>query len=136
VADLYAGGELLAEVVRSGFVEGYHRGSVVVLDASGGAVAGAGDLTGPIFPRSANKPMQAVGMLRAGLTVADSADLALAAASHRGEPMHVDRVRAVLRSAGLPEDDLRCPYALPPDRNAARAVLASGGGEARVDMHC
>src|SRR5436305_12050725 len=131
MADSYVGGELLAEVVRSDFVEGYHRGSVVVLDAAGRAVAAAGDVTGPIFPRSANKPMQAVGMLRAGLTVADPADLALAAASHRGEPMHVDRVRAVLRSAGLTEDDLRCPYALPLDRNAARAVLASGGGEAR-----
>src|SRR5439155_26673072 len=103
VADTYAGGELLAEVVRSGFVEGYHRGSVIVLDAAGDAVAAAGDVTGPIFPRSANKPLQAAGLLPAGLRLAGPAELALAAASHRGEPMHISGVRAVLRSAGLRE---------------------------------
>ena len=58
----YAGGELLAEVVRSGFVEGYHRGSVIVLDATGTPVAVAGDVASAVFPRSSNKPMQAVGM--------------------------------------------------------------------------
>ncbi len=92
MADAYGGGELLAEVVRSGFVEGYHRGSVVVLDAAGGAVAGAGDLTGPIFPRSANKPMQAVGMLRAGLAFADP-DLPIGAGPRA----------AVLAAGGGPE---------------------------------
>jgi L-asparaginase II len=107
--DCYVGGELLAEVTRSGFVEGYHRGSVAVLDAAGRPAAAAGDVTGPIFPRSANKPLQAVGMLRAGLVLADPADLALAAASHRGEPMHIDRVRAMLHAGGLSEDDLVCP---------------------------
>jgi L-asparaginase II len=136
VADGYSGGELIAEVVRSGFVEGYHRGSVVVLDATGGAVAGAGDLTGPIFPRSANKPMQAVGMLRAGLALADPADLALAAASHRGEPMHIERVRAMLRAGGLTEDDLACPPDLPIGVAARVAVLAAGGGPERVLANC
>ncbi len=136
MADAYGGGELLAEVVRSGFVEGYHRGSVVVLDAAGGAVAGAGDLTGPIFPRSANKPMQAVGMLRAGLAFADPADLALGAASHRGEPMHVERVRAILRAGGLTEDDLACPPDLPIGAGPRAAVLAAGGGPERVLANC
>jgi L-asparaginase II len=136
VADAYVGGELLAEVVRSGFVEGYHRGSVIVLDAAGEAVAVAGDVTGPVFPRSANKPMQAVGMLRAGLAFADPADLALAAASHRGEPMHIDRVRAVLRAAGLSVDDLACPPDLPLSPSARAAVLAAGGGPERVYMNC
>jgi L-asparaginase II len=134
--DAYAGGELLAGVVRSGFVEGYHRGSVAVLDATGGAVAGAGDLTGPVFPRSANKPMQAVGMLRAGLRLDDPADLALAAASHRGEPMHIERVRAMLRVAGLTEDDLACPPDLPIGVAARAAVLAAGGGPERVLANC
>ncbi len=63
----YDGGVPLAEVVRSGFVEGRHHGSVAVLDASGRLIASAGDPYGPVFPRSSNKPMQAVGMLRSGL---------------------------------------------------------------------
>ena len=134
--DAYAGGELLAEVVRSDFVDGYHRGSVAVLDATGGAVAVAGDLTGPVFPRSANKPMQAVGMVRAGLVLHDPADLAIAAASHRGEPMHIARVRAMLRAAGLTEDDLACPPDLPIGAAARDAVLAAGGGPERILANC
>jgi L-asparaginase II len=136
MADRYVGGELLAEVVRSGFTEGYHRGSVIVLDEAGNAVAAAGDVLDPVFPRSANKPMQAVGMLRAGLTLADPADLALAAASHRGEPMHISRVRALLRTAGLSEADLGCPPDLPLSPTARAAVLAGGGGPEPVLMNC
>ena len=104
---------IVAEVVRSGFTESVHHGSVVVLDASGSVAASAGDVTGPVFPRSANKPMQTVGMLRAGLRVADPADLALISGSHFAEPFHLRRVRDILRAAGLTEDDLRCPPALP-----------------------
>ncbi len=100
-------------MVRSGFVEGRHHGSVVVLDAGGRLIARAGDPYGPIFPRSSNKPMQAVGMLRAGLDLADPADLALVAASHDGEPSHVDRVRSMLHRGGLTEDALQCPPDLP-----------------------
>ncbi|WP_018347597.1 asparaginase [Longispora albida] len=132
----YQGGEVLAEVVRSGFVEGLHRGSVVVLGADGSVVASAGDITGAIFPRSSNKPMQAVGMLRAGLRFEDSADLALGSASHYGEPVHVDRARAILAAGGLDESDLACPPDLPVLASARRDVLAAGGGPARLFMNC
>ncbi len=132
----YAGGELLAEVTRSGFTEGYHRGSVIVLDAAGAPVAAAGDVAGAIFPRSSNKPMQAVGMLRHGLTLADPGDLALASASHSGEPFHVERVRKMLAGAGLTEADLRCPPDLPLSAAARAEVLAAGGGPAAVTMNC
>ncbi|GAA4726902.1 asparaginase [Phytohabitans rumicis] len=126
----------LAEVVRSGFVEGMHRGSVVVLDASGAVLDSAGDVKVPIFPRSSNKPLQAVGMVRSGLRLADPADLALVCASHYGEDFHVARVRALLRSAGLDENALRCPPDLPLSQDAAAAVLRSGGGRSRVRMNC
>jgi L-asparaginase II len=132
----YQGGVPLAEVVRSGFVEGSHDGSVAVLDAGGRLVAGAGDPYGSIFPRSSNKPMQAVGMLRAGLDLADPADLALVAASHDAEPSHVDRVRAMLHRGGLTEDALQCPPDLPLSESARDAVLRQGGGPARVLMNC
>jgi L-asparaginase II len=136
VAESYAGGEPLAEVVRSGFVEGYHRGSVIVLSADGEAVAVAGDVTGAIFPRSSNKPMQAAGMLRAGLALPEPAQLALASASHYGEPAHVERVRAMLRSGGLTPDALACPPDLPLSEPARHAVLAAGGDRERVFMNC
>ena len=130
------GGVPLAEVVRSGFVEGRHRGSVVVLDAGGVPVAAAGEPGEPIFPRSSNKPMQAVAMLGAGLELADDAELALVAASHSGEPFHVDRVRTLLARAGLAEDAMHCPPELPLSESARAEVLRAGGGPARIYMNC
>jgi L-asparaginase II len=87
---------ILAEVIRSGFAESCHRGSVVVLGPDGQAVLRAGETRAAAFPRSANKPMQAAGMLRAGLDL-DGKLLALAAASHSGEAFHVTGVREILR---------------------------------------
>ncbi|EEP71942.1 L-asparaginase II [Micromonospora sp. ATCC 39149] len=132
----YEGGVPLVEVVRSGFVEGLHRGSVVVLDAAGAVVAGAGDGTSPIFPRSASKPMQAVGMLRAGLPLTDPADVAIVSASHAGEEFHLARVHALLAGAGLDESDLGCPPDLPMGELARQAVLRAGGGPTRGRMNC
>ncbi|WP_053654260.1 asparaginase [Micromonospora sp. NRRL B-16802] len=136
MAKTYEGGVPLAEVVRSGFVEGAHRGSVVVLDAAGVPVAAAGDVTAPIFPRSASKPMQAIGMLRAGLSLTDPTDLALVSASHAGEAFHLERVGALLDSAGLDASALHCPPDLPAGAAAREAVLRSGGGPSRVQMNC
>jgi L-asparaginase II len=126
----------VAEVVRSGFVESRHRGSVVVLDAAGRVRVAVGDVLAPVFPRSANKPMQAVAMLRAGLSLPDPADLAVVAASHSGEPRHVERVRSLLNRGGLTEADLGCPPDLPLSEAARADVLRGGGGPARVRMNC
>lgn len=126
----------LAEVVRSEFVEGVHRGSVAVLDATGAVVAAAGDVDSAIFPRSSNKPMQAVGMLRAGLPLTDPADLALVSASHAGEEFHLARVGALLARAGLDESALHCPPDLPVGEEARAAVLRAGGGPTRIQMNC
>jgi L-asparaginase II len=133
---IYEGGVSLAEVIRSGFAEGLHRGSVVVLDAAGAVLDAAGDVINPIFPRSSNKPLQAVGMLRAGLRLAEPADLAIVCASHYGEDFHVSRVGALLRSGGLAESALRCPPDLPLSEAAREAVLRAGGGPARIQMNC
>ncbi|WP_406078142.1 asparaginase [Micromonospora sp. NBC_00858] len=132
----YEGGAPLAEVVRSGFVEGAHRGSLVVLDAAGVPVAAVGDVTAPIFPRSASKPMQAIGMLRSGLPLTDPADLALVSASHAGEEFHLARVGALLDRAGLDASALHCPPDLPVGAAAREAVLRAGGGPTRVQMNC
>jgi L-asparaginase II len=126
---------VLAEVVRCGFVESVHRGSVVVLDAAGAVLDAAGSVDTPMFPRSSLKPLQAAGMLRAG-GPPDGADLALAAGSHFGEPYHVRRVRDMLAAAGLDESALRCPAALPLGEAARDAVLRAGGGPAPVLMNC
>ena len=79
-----------------------------------------------MFPRSANKPMQAAGMLRAGLDL-DGKLLALAAASHSGEDFHVAGVREILAGAGLTEDALQLPARAAAGRAALRRVLREGG---------
>jgi L-asparaginase II len=126
---------VLAEVVRSGFVESRHTGSVVAVAPDGEVVLALGDPGATIFPRSANKPLQAVGMVRAGLDV-DDPKLAIAAASHSGEPAHVELVRSLLIEAGLRDTDLGNTASLPLDQAAAAAVWRSGGGPAPIYQNC
>jgi len=126
---------VLAEVVRSGFVEGRHRGSLVLLGADGSVEFAAGDVRSPIFPRSSNKPMQAAGVLRAGLELKGER-LALAAASHSGETFHLDLVRTMLDEHGLSPEQLQCPPDLPLDQEEKERYLASGAVRDRVVMNC
>ena len=94
---------MVAEVVRSGFVEGHHHGSVVALAPDGSPAWSVGDVTNPVLPRSCNKPLQALGMVRLGLELPPEL-LALACASHSGEPFHLDGVRRILALGGLDVD--------------------------------
>ena len=126
---------VVAEIVRSGFVEGHHYGSWVALDADGSVRGSAGDVEGPILPRSCNKPLQALAMLEAGLSLEPQL-LALACGSHSGEPFHIDGVRRILASAGLSEDALQTPADYPLDDEAREQVIRSGGAKAPVQMNC
>ncbi len=132
----YQGGDVVAEVIRSGFTEGFHRGSVAVLDGAGKLIASIGDVHGAVFPRSSNKPMQAVGMLRSGLKLHDDADLALVSASHYGEPMHINRVRDMLAAGGLTEADLRTPDDFPLSESSRVALIRDGIAPSPVYMNC
>ena len=126
---------MLAEVVRSGFVESRHRGAVTALAADGTSLVSAGQADVPMFPRSSNKPFQATAMLGCGLKL-DGELLALAAASHSGEDFHVAGVRAILASAGLTEDDLQCPPDYPLDEKSQQAMIAAGADRDRIHMNC
>jgi L-asparaginase II len=94
-----------------------------------------GEITAPMYPRSSNKPVQATAMRACGLD-AEGELLALAAASHSGEDFHVTGVRKILASAGLSEEALQCPPALPMDEDTLRRFLAAGGKPDRVHMNC
>jgi L-asparaginase II len=128
-------GEVVAEVVRSGFVESEHRGSVVALNPDGSVGWSLGPVEDPIFPRSSNKPIQAVGMLRCGLDL-DGELLALGSASHSGEPFHLAGVRRILGRAGLEESALRTPADFPIDPVARDDYVRAGGAAAPIAMNC
>ena len=107
----------------------------MVLGPGGEVALAAGAVATPAFPRSASKPLQAAGMLRAGLRL-DGPLVALAAASHAGEPFHIAGVRDMLAAAGLTEDDLRCPPGLPLDDQVRHQYLRDGGRADPIHMNC
>jgi L-asparaginase II len=125
----------LAQVVRSGWVESVHAGHAVLVDPDGAVTAAWGSPAEPILPRSCNKPLQAAGMVQAGLAL-EGAQLALAAASHSGEPFHLETVRAVLAAGGLREADLANTPGLPYAPAAQVAWLRAGDGPSAVAQNC
>ncbi|MDN4162477.1 asparaginase [Nocardioides abyssi] len=134
-APVAPGPVVVAEVVRSGFVEGRHHGSVVALAADGTVEWSLGDVTSPVLPRSCNKPVQALAMVRHGLDLPPDL-LALGCGSHSGEQLHVDGVRRILASAGLDESALQTPEDHPLDEEVRLAHVAAGGERTRIHMNC
>ena len=126
---------IVAEIVRSGFVEGHHYGSIVALAADGSVDWSVGEVVAPVLPRSSNKPIQALAMVELGLDLPPDL-LALACASHSGEPFHVDGVRRTLASAGLDESALQTPPDYPLDDAAREAVIRGGGTQSSILMNC
>ena len=126
---------VLAEVVRSGFVEGRHRGSLVVLAADGSVELALGNPDLPVFPRSSNKPMQATAILRTGLEL-DGELLALAAASHSAETFHLAGVRRILADAGLGVEALQTPPSYPLDEAEEESWIRAGGHQEPILMDC
>ena len=119
---------VLAEVVRSGYVESTHCGAVLALRADGSVALSLGEVARPWFPRSSNKPLQAAALIGAGWQPAGAEQVALAAASHSGEPGHLDVVRTMLDDLAL----LGCPPDLPLGEAAAHELLRAGVGPAHT----
>jgi L-asparaginase II len=130
---------LAVEVWRGPAVESRHRVAVAVAESGGRATARVGDAEVPVFPRSAIKPIQAVPLVEIGAADAfalGDAELALACASHSGEPIHTERVAAWLARTGLAEADLACGAHAPLDRDAARELRRAGGVPTPVHNNC
>jgi len=120
---------------RSGLDESVHFGAVVGLAADGAIDFAVGDPNAIVYPRSSNKPMQAVAMVRAGLQLPPDL-LALVCASHDGTPMHIDGAVRILAGAGLDQAALANTASLPLDQASAEAVLRAGGVRTPLLMNC
>jgi L-asparaginase II len=112
----------LVQVVRSGFVESVHVGSVAVVDLDGDLVASAGEPDRVTYARSSMKPLQATVSVTLASEDLPPSEVAIMCASHNGETVHLDAVRSVLDRAGLGFDALRTPSSFPLDLESARAV--------------
>ena len=126
---------VLVEVVRNGFVESVHRGRVAITNPDGRLASSVGADFAPMYPRSANKPLQAVGMLRAGLDL-DGELLALVCASHSGESFHLDGVLSILTMSGLDESALQMPAEWPLDQPAREDAIRNGVAKSSLAMNC
>ena len=130
---------VLVEIVRGERVESRHRGAFAVVDARGKPLLTLGDLEAPVYPRSAVKPIQALPLVESG--AADrfgfhARELALAQASHGGEPAHVAGVAAMLASIGLNEQALECGAHVPSNAQAAAELLRSGRTPTQLHNNC
>jgi L-asparaginase II len=120
---------LVVEVTRGADVESAHVVDAVVVDRDGVVTESWGDASRPILPRSAVKPIQALPLLesgaadRFGLT---DVQLALACASHDGEPKHIAEIVGWLDRIGLEETALECGASPPGHEPSVRAMIRSG----------
>ena len=130
---------VLVEVTRGAMVESEHRGSAVVVDAGGSVRAHWGDHTAPVYPRSAIKPLQAIPLLETGAAEAfglGDREIALACASHGGEPEHTDAVGRWLATVGLGVEDLECGAQWPSHEDTGRAMAKAGETPTALHNNC
>src|SRR5947209_12384013 len=130
---------VLVEVLRGGLTESRHRGAVAVVDADGATVLALGDVARPVYPRSAVKPLQALPLIESG--AADrfgfgDEEIALACASHGGEPAHVEVASRMLARAGRDAASLECGAHWPSYQPATQALARSGGAPSALHNNC
>jgi L-asparaginase II len=130
---------LLVEVSRGDMVESRHRAAVAIVDAEGKLAAAWGDIERPVYGRSAIKPLQALPLIESGAAdryALGPAELALACASHNGEPRHVELVAAWLDRIGCSGDDLECGSHLPYHEPTVAALIRAGDKPSQVHNNC
>lgn len=130
---------ILVEALRGGIVESMHRGAVAVVDADGAVHTALGDIDRPIFPRSAVKVLQALPLVASGaverLGLTDE-ELALACASHGGEPRHVQTAQSMLAKAGVDFHALECGTQWPSYDGATKALAAAHREPNALNNNC
>jgi len=130
---------VLVEVLRGKTVESRHAGAVAIADADGRLVLALGDVERPVFPRSAVKAMQAIPLVESGAADAFGLcddELAVACASHSGDPVHVEAVRSLLAKAGLDENYLACGAHWPVSDRAMRELIQAGRRPQAIHNNC
>jgi L-asparaginase II len=119
---------------RDGLVEAVHHVDVAVW--RDGRTTGDAQVR---FLRSAAKPVQALACLltgaadRFGFTVEE---VALACASHNGEPFHIAAARSMLAKAGVAEAALLCGPHAPIHEESAAALIRAGETPRPIHNNC
>ena len=129
----------LVEVTRGGITESRHRGHVVAVEPSGRTVARLGAPETVTYLRSSAKPFQALPLITSG--AADrfgftEKEIALACASHSGEPIHTELARTMLKKIGLEPSALKCGVHEPYSAAETRRLRERGEAPNVLQNNC
>src|SRR6478672_512918 len=131
--------EPLVEVRRGAITESRHRGHITAVEPDGTIVSYLGAPETVTFLRSSAKPFQALPLVVSG--AADhfgftDEEVALACASHNGEPIHTVIVASMLEKIGLGPEALKCGVHEPYSAKAAADLRASGKSPTPLHNNC
>ncbi len=131
--------EPLVQVRRASLTESRHRGHIVAVEPDGNIVAYLGAPETVTFLRSSAKPFQALPLLTSG--AADrfeftEREVALACASHNGEPIHTELVASMLKKIDLGPDALKCGIHEPYSVKEAERIRSLGQAPNVLQNNC
>jgi L-asparaginase II len=130
---------VLVNALRGGIVESMHRGAIAIVDADGSLHTATGAIERPVFPRSAVKVLQALPLVASGAAerfgLVDE-ELALACASHGGEPRHAETAAGMLAKAGVDAQALECGTHWPYHDGSIKALAAAGASPSALHNNC
>jgi L-asparaginase II len=130
---------ILVEAMRGGIVESAHCGALAIVDADGALHSALGDIERPVFARSAVKVLQALPLVESGAAERlglNDEELALACASHNGEPAHTRTSASMLAKAGVDVSALECGAHWPYLDTAARELARRGQTPSALHNNC
>jgi L-asparaginase II len=129
----------LVAVTRGKVVENIHQGIAIAMDSNYRIIKKWGDTSTDIFPRSALKPIQTLGIISTGadkgLKLKDE-QIALATSSHHAEPIHVEMIKSWLRELKLEEEDLTLGPAWPLSPKRKDYILRHEGRKSKIYNNC
>ena len=130
---------ILAKVIRGDTIESVHRGHLIAIDGDGKVHLSVGEPQTVTYFRSSSKSFQAIPCITSGAADAfgfTEVEIALACASHSGEPMHVDVCAKMLAKAGLSESDLQCGRHLPFNEKETERLLRANAEITQLYNNC
>ncbi len=131
--------QILANVIRGETVESVHTGHIYIIDGEGREVASVGDPSTVTYFRSACKAFQLIPCITSGAVDSfgfDEREIALAAASHSGEVVHISIAARMLAKIGLTEDDLKCGAHMPFSEADAKHMTRAGESPTQLHNNC
>ncbi len=130
---------VLAKVIRGETVESVHRGHLLAIGGDGKVHLSIGDPQTVTYFRSSSKPFQAMPCITSGAAEAfgfTEDEIAMACASHSGEPKHVEIAARMLEKCGLAESDLQCGTHLPFYEKEAERLLRADETITQLHNNC